>query len=545
MKRIQLLKDNDVEPIVVFDGAKPKLKLEVEESRNANSEDWKQKGENLYEQAKKVEKEEPEKAGKLYKEADQYFQRAIRIKPELIRRLVEGLSSQNIECFVAPYEADGQLAWMVRNNRADIIITEDSDIPVFLCAARCSCKVFYKMDALGNGLCLPVRANHHDQDNPPLIGIPKPRKVHSKSTNNFLRSVGAFTPRMFVQMAVLAGCDYVESLSNIALHTAAEYINKYKSVSDQWRLQQIVSYLKGFTRVSIPEEYELRLLKAEACFMHHLVYNVSTKKVEPLTEIPTETFCPKRKEDSIKQIGEFSSPVTTTSKVSQSAESISGPASVSRPSASKINNPANETNSHTESTTDNDIIEILDDDEPPPNEVKREAMDEENLYVAPTLSLHRSWDFLGSLYDQSIAIGIAEGKLDPRTHERVSPGKGATVRAKTDNRAIWSAHVARSLSFSSESHQSTATPSKQRPDKKRARDTSTRTSSHNKSKKPSSKSLRNYFKDCSKRQEVDTELPSELQSFSPRHRKQTSSSSTSPEQLFRSSVGGVKKWTEK
>ena len=47
---------------------------------------------------------------------------------------------KNVECIIAPYEADSQLAYLSKSNYVDVIISEDSDLLVFG-----SKKVFFKM----------------------------------------------------------------------------------------------------------------------------------------------------------------------------------------------------------------------------------------------------------------------------------------------------------------------------------------------------------------------------------------------------------------
>lgn len=39
----------------------------------------------------------------------------------------------NVDCIVAPYEADSQLAYLNLSGIADIVITEDSDLLLFGC----------------------------------------------------------------------------------------------------------------------------------------------------------------------------------------------------------------------------------------------------------------------------------------------------------------------------------------------------------------------------------------------------------------------------
>ena len=42
--------------------------------------------------------------------------------------------SAGVECIVAPYEADAQLAYLSKEGIVDLVITEDSDLLVFGCA---------------------------------------------------------------------------------------------------------------------------------------------------------------------------------------------------------------------------------------------------------------------------------------------------------------------------------------------------------------------------------------------------------------------------
>ena len=41
--------------------------------------------------------------------------------------------SAGVECIVAPYEADSQLAYLSKEEIVDLVITEDSDLLVFGC----------------------------------------------------------------------------------------------------------------------------------------------------------------------------------------------------------------------------------------------------------------------------------------------------------------------------------------------------------------------------------------------------------------------------
>ena len=58
-------------------------------------------------------------------------------------------AAQQVECIVAPYEADAQLAYLNTRNYVSAVITEDSDIIAF--GAKV---VFFKMDKEVWSVCL-------------------------------------------------------------------------------------------------------------------------------------------------------------------------------------------------------------------------------------------------------------------------------------------------------------------------------------------------------------------------------------------------------
>ena len=72
------------------------------------------------------------KEGKT-KEAREFFQRSIDITPAMAREVIKACRERNVDCIVAPYEADSQLAYLNMAGLADIIVTEDSDLTLFGC----------------------------------------------------------------------------------------------------------------------------------------------------------------------------------------------------------------------------------------------------------------------------------------------------------------------------------------------------------------------------------------------------------------------------
>jgi exonuclease-1 len=50
---------------------------------------------------------------------------------------------RNVDCIVAPYEADAQLAYLNLKNIVQIVITEDSDLVLFGCMRVCGPSEMY------------------------------------------------------------------------------------------------------------------------------------------------------------------------------------------------------------------------------------------------------------------------------------------------------------------------------------------------------------------------------------------------------------------
>ena len=113
---------------------------------------------------------------------------------------------------MAPYEADPQLAYLERNNFVDGIITEDSDLLVFGCR-----NVLFKLD--GDGNCVHVA-----------------RAEFSRCKEY---DFSGWTDKEFRQMAILSGCDYVESIVGLGLKTAYRLMRKYKTAEKVCALNRV------------------------------------------------------------------------------------------------------------------------------------------------------------------------------------------------------------------------------------------------------------------------------------------------------------------
>ena len=69
------------------------------------------------------------------------FSKAVDITPSMAHKLIVRLREMGVQCIVAPYEADAQLAFLSMNNIVSSVITEDSDLLAFGCK-----RIMFKMD---------------------------------------------------------------------------------------------------------------------------------------------------------------------------------------------------------------------------------------------------------------------------------------------------------------------------------------------------------------------------------------------------------------
>lgn len=58
---------------------------------------------------------------------------SINVTYQMALKLIKRCRKINVDCIVAPYEADSQLAFFNLNGIADIVISEDSDMMLFGC----------------------------------------------------------------------------------------------------------------------------------------------------------------------------------------------------------------------------------------------------------------------------------------------------------------------------------------------------------------------------------------------------------------------------
>ncbi|GAB4827107.1 hypothetical protein Ancab_033994 [Ancistrocladus abbreviatus] len=242
MHRVNLLRHYGVKPILVFDGGLLPMKSEQENKRA------RARKENL---ARAIEHESNGNSAAAY----EYYQKAVDISPAIAYELIKVLRREDVDYVVAPYEADAQMTFLAVNKLVDAVITEDSDLIPFGCP-----RIIFKMDKFGQGVEFQSHMLQHNKE---------------------LNFTG-FTRQMLLEMCILSGCDYLQSLPGMGLKKAHALTRKFKTFDkQQLSLFQVIKHLR-FSTVAIPPLYEESFKKAIWTFQHQRVYD---SKIEDIFNI--------------------------------------------------------------------------------------------------------------------------------------------------------------------------------------------------------------------------------------------------------------------
>jgi len=240
LKRVNMLLHFNVKPILVFDGSYLPSKAGQEERRRKTRQENKAKGLAFL------------RAGNR-QQALECFQKCVDITPEMALEVIKECRKKGVDCIVAPYEADAQLAYLMKTGIVQAIISEDSDLLVYGCQ-----KVIFKMDAYGHGVAVDLA------DLSKLTDL----KLHE------------FTQEKFRHMCILSGCDYLPSVKGVGLHKAIKLLRKSSSID------KVIRSLRLDAKMQVPVDYDKSFQQADETFLYQLVFDPISRRLVPLNELP-------------------------------------------------------------------------------------------------------------------------------------------------------------------------------------------------------------------------------------------------------------------
>jgi flap endonuclease-1 len=193
-------------PIFVFDGKPPEIKTKTLEYRKQIK---KKALDNLENELSEEEKKK-------------MLKRSLRITEEQISECKEILSILGIPYIESPTEADPQCAYLVKEGIADAVISED-------------------MDLLAFGTSKLIRGSGN--------------KLEIYNLNIILKEL-KLSYNEFVELCILFGCDYCNTIKKIGVKRAYELIQKHKNINsikeldkydfpDNYNYQEIIDYFQN------------------------------------------------------------------------------------------------------------------------------------------------------------------------------------------------------------------------------------------------------------------------------------------------------------
>eukprot|EP01038_Epipyxis_sp_PR26KG_P006878 gene6878-9423_t len=285
---IDLLIYHSIDVVMVFDGDSLPMKGKTETERAENRQQNLSKGHAYLRDNDQTK-------------ARNYFSRAVDVTPLMAGELILAIKSSrpSVQCLVAPYEADAQLAFLSHHKIIDAVVSEDSDNIPYGCS-----EIIFKLDKLGN--CQTIRSSELFSDK-----IPGFELAH-------------FTQEMIVMMCVAAGCDYLDSVKGVGLKNSYKIVSKERTVGNCLRSMRmsgmiplintnLVTYLDNhnnlrccdrnclrennssentFRSVNNVLQYELDFYKAIATFSHQVVFDPRSRQCVYLNPIKQEDFHP-------------------------------------------------------------------------------------------------------------------------------------------------------------------------------------------------------------------------------------------------------------
>ncbi|KAG1649701.1 Exonuclease 1 [Nymphon striatum] len=192
------------------------------------------------------------------KAARDCFNRCVDVTSAMALEVIKACRKLGIDCIVAPYEADAQLAYLNKQGFAQTIITEDSDLIIFGCE-----KIFYKMDATGRGVLIEKNNLHQCSNIKP----------------------NTYTFEKFRRMCILSGCDYLPSLPGIGLAKACKFFMMTSITDIETLLRKLPTYLK-MPNVVVDDAYIDGFIQAENTFQYQLAFCPRQRKLVPNDPYP-------------------------------------------------------------------------------------------------------------------------------------------------------------------------------------------------------------------------------------------------------------------
>lgn len=184
-------------PVHVFDGKPPELKMKILNDRSRIKKEAINKLVTI-DKDEKIELDQ-ETLDMLEVERIKLLKQSVSISHTQMKEAYEIAQLLGVPCIFAPEEADSQCAYLSRNDLVDFIASEDMDLLTF--GSKAIIRNFTK------------------------------RGMYKINLNEILRD-GNITMDQFIDICILLGCDYTDTIDGIGPKRAWELIKEYGSLEE-------------------------------------------------------------------------------------------------------------------------------------------------------------------------------------------------------------------------------------------------------------------------------------------------------------------------
>ena len=265
LRLLEVLTKHHIKPYFVFDGAMLPMKAE----RAAREGGRRHQRESAFEKAV-----EALRAEGATSRATALCSKAASVLPWMATRLIDELRRRDVPFVVAPYEADPQIAYLVRERICACAISEDSD----LLAYGCPCSLFKLEVQTALGTLVTFRD---------LRAAVDAKGVHLFDSAGGEEWASWSEDGKFVDLCILAGTDYLPALKGVGIKTAHAALKRSSGLEESLRVPPLSSMVsKAFDSPSDSHAYLVQAAKVRSVFRHALVYDPRAGAVVPLNPLP-------------------------------------------------------------------------------------------------------------------------------------------------------------------------------------------------------------------------------------------------------------------
>lgn len=230
----------DIIPVHIFDGKPPELKIKVLNDRGKIKKDAIKKLSEIESKLKDLDSDE-EDIKELKEQKIKFLQQSVSISYNEMLEACEIANLLGVPTIIAKEEADTQCAYLSKKGLVDYVATEDMDILTF--GAKSIIKNFSK------------------------------KEIFKIELDKILRE-GNITMDQFIDICILLGCDYTETISGIGIKKVWNLILKYESIEELIKNEKKIVENK----YKLPDNF--RYIEAREYFMNPIHIEMTDEDIK-------------------------------------------------------------------------------------------------------------------------------------------------------------------------------------------------------------------------------------------------------------------------